>query len=196
MVGELRAPGEVLEVVKDLLAGCIDDYGHGHGIHGAVTVMPARPLVPPARPHRRTPGPRGGIPGAPWGTPDTRLGYSPRRPRGIPSTTVGTQAALSSKYPDRPTMPCWHARSYVHRRNWGLLVGDRIHHPGSRPRLPQAAHRLSPPSGIRRILSTNREQLMESSIQGTMPGIGSFRCRHCGHTLTVNPPVSEVPLQQ
>jgi putative FmdB family regulatory protein len=28
-----------------------------------------------------------------------------------------------------------------------------------------------------------------------MPGIGSFRCRHCGHTLTVNPPVSEVPRQ-
>ncbi len=34
---------------------------------------------------------------------------------------------------------------------------------------------------------------MESSIQGTMPGIGSFRCQECGHTLTVNPPITELP---
>ncbi len=45
------------------------------------------------------------------------------------------------------------------------------------------------------IIAKNTEQLMESSIEGTMPGVGSFRCQECGHTLTVNPPVSEAPRQ-
>ena len=42
-------------------------------------------------------------------------------------------------------------------------------------------------------LVKQREQLIESSTQGTMPGSGSFRCQRCGHTLTVTPPASTAP---
>jgi DNA-directed RNA polymerase subunit RPC12/RpoP len=53
-----------------------------------------------------------------------------------------------------------------------------------------------PPSPIEDALSLlvkQREQLIESSTQGTMPGSGSFRCQKCGHTLTVTPPASTAP---